>query len=168
MFYRKIPTNTRLVTPNKKMKFTPLDSPEKLVLLGFRCWQAGYETGDVNCWELAWNEYARELGSQKAKCAISELGCWVRAIRKNSCRNITYFPPNCAGCSRDEACAISLIAACQYDDCQLAKARAFDLVANGYIDTVVETATQYASAMACVGCKLSSHSMSFETGDVFP
>ena len=164
MLRKKPQNNTGFRAARNKMRFTPLESPERLVLVGFRCWQAGYETGDVNCWELAWNEYARELGVTKAKCAIRELRCWVRAVHKNACRNISYYPPHCRGCSQDEACAISLIAACQYDECGLAKARAFDLVANDYIDTVIETAQHYASAMTCVGRKLSSHSMQLEAG----
>ena len=162
MFHRKSPDNSRTKALGGKMRFSRMDPAERLVLVGFRCWYAGYETGDLNCWEIAWNEYARELGAQKAKSVIGELSCWVRAVRGGACRNIGYFPFNCLGCSPDEACALSLIAACQHGDNRLAKVKAYDLVANGYLDTVVTAAEDYAGALSCAGLMLSPHSMTYD------
>lgn len=54
---------------------------EWLVGVGFRCWLAGYDTGDIACWETGWNAYARVLGTERAKRAVTELACWVRAVR---------------------------------------------------------------------------------------
>ena len=36
--------------------------PEALVGFGIRYRLAGFRSGDVGCWELAWNVYATELG----------------------------------------------------------------------------------------------------------
>ena len=35
----------------------PRSGAEWLVGVGFRCWLAGYDTGDIACWENGWNEY---------------------------------------------------------------------------------------------------------------
>ena len=51
---------------------------EWLVGVGFRCWLAGYDTGDIACWETGWNEYSRVLGTERAKRAVTELACWVQ------------------------------------------------------------------------------------------
>lgn len=162
MFHRKFPNRGPLKASGSKMHFATLDTAERLVVVGFRCWYAGYETGDLNCWEIAWNEYARELGPKPARNIMGELSNWVRAVRGGACRNIGYLPFDCEGCSRDEACALSLVAACQYGDKRLAKVKAFNLLENGYIDPVVETAAQYAGAMVHAGQLLSPHSMLLE------
>ena len=61
---------------------------EWLVGVGFRCWLAGYDTGDIACWETGWNAYARVLGAERAKRAVTELACWVRAVRASASRKI--------------------------------------------------------------------------------
>lgn len=161
MFQRKFPHDELTKTPGDKMQFTTLEPVERLVLVGFRCWYAGYETGDLNFWEMAWNEYARELGPKAARPVVAELSKWVRAVRGAACRDIGYMPFNCTDCSRDEACALSLIAACQYGDKCLAKVKAYDLLENGIVDPVIETAGQYAGAMIQAGQILSPRSLSF-------
>ncbi|MBC8013601.1 MAG: hypothetical protein H7X74_05925, partial [Methyloceanibacter sp.] len=50
----------------------PRSGAEWLVGVGFRCWLAGYDTGDIACWENGWNEYARALGTERAKRAVTE------------------------------------------------------------------------------------------------
>ena len=56
------------------MRQTPLDrGPEHLVGIGFRCWLAGYETGEIACWEQAWTAYAAALGPIDAKRALGDL-----------------------------------------------------------------------------------------------
>ena len=64
---------------------------------GFRCWLAGYDTGDIACWETGWNAYSRVLGTERAKRAVTELACWVRAVRASASRKIEYYPFGCAG-----------------------------------------------------------------------
>ena len=43
----------------------PRSGAEWLVGVGFRCWLAGYDTGDIACWENGWNEYNRLLGTER-------------------------------------------------------------------------------------------------------
>ena len=70
---------------------------EWLVGVGFRCWLAGYDTGDISCWEHGWNAYSHVLGAERAKRAVTELACWVRAVRSSASRKIEYYPFGCAG-----------------------------------------------------------------------
>ncbi|MBL6430835.1 MAG: hypothetical protein HPM95_05065 [Alphaproteobacteria bacterium] len=45
-----------------------------------RRWIAGYQTGSIACWELAWNLYAAKLGVARARPVITGLGCYARAL----------------------------------------------------------------------------------------
>jgi hypothetical protein len=124
-----------------------LPEPERLVGLGFRSWMAGYQTGDIACWEYAWTTYARLLGPAQARPALTDLACWVRAIRGAACRRIEVFPAQCAGFCRDECVAISMVAASQHGACPALKACAYALLESSAIDEVVEGAT-------CLGATL--------------
>ena len=75
----------------------PRTGAEWLVGVGFRCWLAGYDTGDIACWENGWNEYNRLLGPSRAERAVTELACWVRAVRSSASRKIEYYPFGCSG-----------------------------------------------------------------------
>ncbi len=100
----------------------PLSGAEWLVGVGFRCWLAGYDTGDITCWENGWNAYSRALGTERAKRAVTELACWVRAVRASASRKIEYYPVGCPGFCADECMAISLIAASQHHRCPAMRA----------------------------------------------
>lgn len=119
----------------KRMQFetctgTLMDRPaEKLVMTGFRCWMAGYELGDIECWEIAWIEYANVLGPKDARSALSELQFWVRTLRKVTKREITCFPHCCKHVCRDECMALSLISAYQRQDRSAVRAAAHYLTA---------------------------------------
>lgn len=128
----------------------------RLVGLGFRCWLAGYETQDVNCWETGWNVYARELGPAQAKIAVSELSCWVRSIYSAKCREIETYPFGCAGFCRDECMAISMIAASQHSACPAMRACAFTLLGTSEIQGVVESATNFGNLLRSTGHMLSN------------
>ena len=91
--------------------------PEWLVGVGFRCWLAGYETGDITCWENGWNTFNRVLGPARAKRAVTELACWVRATRAAAARKIEYNALDSRRFCADECMAMSLIAASQDHRC---------------------------------------------------
>ena len=91
-----------------------LKTPEKLVGVGFRSWIAGYQTGEIACWEEAWKAYSDALGPAPAREVVSTLACWVRSIKENARREIEVFPVGCRGFCHDECVAISMVAACQY------------------------------------------------------
>lgn len=141
------------------VRFDPARKPEQLVGIGFRCCLAGYETQDIDCWETGWNIYARELGTQCAKVAMTELTCWVRAVHLNACRRISTFPFGCSGFCRDECMAISMVAASQHAACPAMRACAFALLGSSDIDGVVETATNFAAVMSEIGHTLSDQSI---------
>ena len=89
--------------PSHRAFVPPRSGAEWLVGVGFRCWLAGYDTGDIACWENGWNEYNRLLGTERAKRAVTELACWVRAVRASASRKIEYYPFGCAGFCADLA-----------------------------------------------------------------
>src|SRR4030042_6139507 len=91
-FYKKIDRQS-----GQRLHAAPLSGAEWLVGVGFRCWLAGYDTGDIACWETGWNAYARVLGTERAKRAVTELACWVRAVRASASRKIEYYTFGRAG-----------------------------------------------------------------------
>jgi hypothetical protein len=137
-----------------------LAGPERLVGIGFRCWMAGYQTGDIACWEEAWNAYAAALGTQKARVAIGELGCWVRTIREATSRDIATFPGGCRGFCRDECVAVSMIAASQHQACPALRACAATLLGCSSIDAVVHETDSFAATLAGMDQVLAAHSIS--------
>jgi hypothetical protein len=120
---------------------------EWLVGMGFRCWLAGYETGDIACWENGWNQYARALGPERARRAVTELACWVRTVRASASRKIEYAPFGCPGFCADECLAISLIAASQHHRCPAMRACALALTGSDSVDPVLEAANAFADAL---------------------
>ena len=130
-------------------------SPERLVGVGFRSWLAGYQTGDIACWEVAWTCYDKWLGSKAAKTAVSELACWVRAVNEASQRDITIFPSGCAMFCADECLAISLIAAGQQGACPAMQACALALIGCAATDEVVKSSRCFAAVLADLDQKLS-------------
>ncbi len=125
--------------------------PERLVIEGFRRWMAGYDTGDIQCWELAWNFYARELGPKEARLAISELSCWVRAIRTGANRSVCLFPYGCKRLCRDECMAVSMLAGVQHGDESALKAAASELVGEGGVSEAIEAARTFGCALGRIG-----------------
>lgn len=139
---------------------TRTSSPaETLVGIGFRNWLAGYQTGDIACWEVAWTAFSEALGSGGAKCALSELACWVRAINGCARRRIEVYPAGCARFCRDECMAISMIAAGQHGACPALKACALALVGSPAIDDVVATADSFAATLSGLDLHLSPRSI---------
>jgi hypothetical protein len=138
----------------------PLDGgPEQLVGIGFRCWLAGYETGEIACWEQAWTAYSSKLGTANAKRALSDLSCWVRAVRACALRPIKTFPPGCRGFCQDECMAISMIASCQHNVCPALRACAFALLGCPMSDDVMEGAESFAGTLRSVQQVLSPASI---------
>lgn len=151
---KKQPSPRRTPGVSARLPNTPHQA-SRLVGLGFRCWLAGYETHDVDCWETGWNVYARELGPTHAKAAIGELSCWVRTIHCTTCRRIETYPFGCAGFCQDECMAISMIAASQHSACPAMRACAFALLGTSEIDGVVDTATSFGNLLRDSGHLLS-------------
>ncbi len=135
-----------------------LDRPaERLVVTGFRCWMAGYEYGSIECWEVAWNAFAKDLGTSGARRAFGDLQYWVRSIRAATCRTIECFPYCCNCVCRDECMALSIISALQQGDRDLARTAAHYLTGatqSASIDAVIEAAAEFSGALSAADRRL--------------
>ena len=122
-------------------------APERLVGLGFRYWLTGFRTGDIRCWEKAWDAYASALGPAVAKTAVTDLSLWVRSIDRHAQRRPETLSAECDCFCRDECVAIAMIAACQHNACPAMRACAFSLLGCSMIEDVVSGATSFAATM---------------------
>ena len=129
-------------------------TPERLVGLGFRGWMSGYDLHDLSCWEAVWDTYACALGPKKAKRVVGNLSTWVRATRKASCRTIETLPLACSGFTSDERIAVSIIAACQIENCPALNACAFALLGTPHVDPMVREARDFANLLAEFDCRV--------------
>jgi hypothetical protein len=120
---------------------------ERLVGLGFRYWLNGFRTGDIGCWEKAWDAYAGSLGPTLAKGAVTDLARWVRSIDRHAQRRPETLATDCDCFCRDECVAIAMIAACQHNACPAMRACAFSLLGCSLIEDVVSGATSFAATM---------------------
>lgn len=127
---------------------------ERLVVLGMRGWMAGYNTGDIACWETVWNDYCRELGPGRAKRVVAELAGWIRVLRSEACRSIDCYPRPCRFMCRDECLALRLVGGCQKGLRPMACDSACKLVACSRIDDLVMASECYAGELAEAGLDL--------------
>ena len=145
-FHKRIDKQVSSKAPQRAY-VPPRTGAEWLVGVGFRCWLAGYETGDISYWENGWSEYARALGTERAKRAVTELACWVRAMRATASRKIEYYPFGCPGFCADECMAISLIAASQHHRCPAMRACALALTGSDLVEPVICSANAFADVL---------------------
>ncbi len=127
----------------------------RLVGVGFRLWLSGCKTGDVSCWEKAWQLYVSLLGPRSAQAAVSELSMWVRAVASSAARDIEVNPDTCPGFCKDECLAIAMIAACQHKTCPAMRACAFALIENSGVEPVVDQSESFAMTLVAVDQVLS-------------
>jgi hypothetical protein len=90
--------------------------PERLAINGYRLAMAGYEHGDPSCWDEFWNELVTEGGLACACDLSGALQFYVRSLRANSPRRLTFFPRVCRRACADECLVLSLLAGCQNND----------------------------------------------------
>ncbi len=130
-------------------KLAPLPAriPERLVGVGFRCWFAGFESGDIASWEEAWNTYSGTLGRDPAKALLLDLSQFVRAVKTTAERDIQVYPTGCLGFCRDECLAISMIAACQHGANPALQAAACALIGSPDIGDALSGAQTFATGL---------------------
>jgi hypothetical protein len=100
------------------------------LLVAFRCWLAGYETGDVACWELGWQSVSRTVQLADAKRIVAELAQFTRVFRKTLACPFVYLPYCCARVTADEHLALQFIAFAQLGEVTRAVELARKLSAN--------------------------------------
>jgi hypothetical protein len=93
---------------------------EKLVLEGYRHWTAGYDTGSVVPWEMAWSLYSEILGNSKARVALAELSHFIRTLGRCAHCPLRAFPFGAHHLCREECLTLGLVAANQHGDEQAA------------------------------------------------
>jgi hypothetical protein len=137
----------------------PGRTPERLVGVGFRCWLAGFETGDIGSWEEAWNAYQGALGAKASIPVVLRLSQFVRAVKANASRDIERYPASALGFCRDECLAISVVAACQHDARQALCTCAAALIGCNDIGDTLASAQEFARELEAVGQKLNASSI---------
>ena len=96
-------------------------TPEKLVLEGYRRWTAGFETGSVIAWEMAYGLYSELLGTRNGNRALSELSFFIRTLRHCALCPLKTFPFGSHHVCREECMTLGLIAGIQ--NCDMVAAR---------------------------------------------
>ena len=135
--------------------FHEIDGKGRLVGEGFRCWLAGYHTGDIASWEIAFESYSAELGATGARQAIGDLGFWCRTLWHCRARQIEVFPPNCRLYCHDECLAIAMIGSLQYQRGDIARRCAAVLLGvETAPDTVIDMASMFAAGLDRLGVVL--------------
>jgi hypothetical protein len=124
---------------------------------------AGYQTGDIACWEQAWNIYASELGSKSARVAMTDLGCWVRKIRDLSGREIETYPAGCRNFCRDECVAVAMVAASQHNVCPALRACTSALLGCANLDDVMHETDTLAATLSALDQRLSTDVVNLAT-----
>jgi len=89
---------------------------ESLFMLAYRCWQAGYDYADAECWHYAWSVLSNELGPKVARPVLNAVEDFVRVLRHAADERIDYFPPPCCRMSSGERRVLALVAALQAKD----------------------------------------------------
>jgi hypothetical protein len=153
---RQMPTST--ATPTNVIALRAR-APERLVGVGFRCWLMGFTTGDIGCWEKAWNTFSSTLGNDSAKDLLLDLSQFVRAVSATSERDIRVQTPGCSEFCRDECLAISIIAACQHDARDSLRASSAALIGSDAIGDVLNGAQAFASGLKSFNQVLSADSV---------
>ncbi|MCP5083937.1 MAG: hypothetical protein GY948_19795 [Alphaproteobacteria bacterium] len=124
---------------------------ERLVLTGVRCWMAGYEHGDIQCWETAWRHFSSVLGARSGRLLLSELQYWIRVLRDVSLRPISFYPHCCRHVCADEFVGLSLLAAYQHQDLGTARGAAHQLSGlnpSAAFDLLIDASFNFATALS--------------------
>lgn len=129
-----------------------VDAPaENLLFSVYRCWMAGYATGDAACWDIAWEGLAREMPEENAKPLFGEFHHFVRTLRATADSEIGWRPAACRALCRDECLVLAMVDAAQRDDkVQLLQAASHLLRSEG-LHRALDATTALAKALARVG-----------------
>jgi hypothetical protein len=129
-----------------------VDAPaENLLFTVYRCWMAGYATGDIACWDIAWEALAREMPADNAKPLFGEFHHFTRTLRETAPAGINWRPAACRALCRDECLILAMVDAAQRNDgAQLLKA-ASHLLGSEDLDPALDAAVALGRALARAG-----------------
>ncbi|MEM1200288.1 MAG: hypothetical protein AAGI06_13370 [Pseudomonadota bacterium] len=111
---------------------------------------AGYENGDIQCWETAWRQYSAALGQPRSRLLLSELQYWIRVLRDVSVRQISFYPHCCQQVTADECVSLCLLAAHQHQDLPTARGATHWLTGlnpSPAFDLLLDASSSFASAL---------------------
>ncbi len=86
---------------------------DSLLILAYRCWHAGYDYSDADCWRYASTVLVHALGVGEARLMLNAVEDFVYALRQASLGSVDYYPPPCCRASRGERQVLSSLAALQ-------------------------------------------------------
>ena len=90
--------------------------PERLALTGYRCAMAGYDHGDMSCWDELWSAYVGDGGLSFACDIMGSLQYFVRSLRPGLNLGLNYYPRNCRRVCRQECLVLTLLSSVQHGD----------------------------------------------------
>lgn len=125
--------------------------PERLVIEGYRHWMAGYETGSIEPWAIAWRYYMHELGDADGRRAVSDLSAFVLTLRGCAGCPLRIFPSGARRLCREECLAVGLVAACQHGDADLRGCCIAGLSGCARSSEIGEAAGRYAATLMELG-----------------
>lgn len=128
---------------------------ERLAGHCFRRAMIGLEHGDPAGMVFVWQLLASAAGGERADGLAAGVGRFARAVSQSAARRIEVLPAGCPGLCRDECLAVSIIAACQHDQCPALKACVFALIASSHVEPVVAAARPLAEGLAAARLALS-------------
>lgn len=128
-----------------------LEPADHILLTAFRGWIAGRARSDPALWECAWNDFARHLGPERGRAAISALAAVVDVLRREARRPIQYHQPCCACIGEDETCLLRLIAAACKGDQLTARRTCRTMVSEDGVGELMANVTELARAFPGAG-----------------
>jgi len=139
-------------------------APEVFFLTALRCRLSGYETGDVNCWELAWQGASKMLPLDDAKRTMAEVAYFTRVLRSTLQQRFVFLPYCCGRFTHEERLAVLLVSAAQHGELVAAGGLARRLTGNDQHVQLVDAALDLARALKRGGMLLTLNGSS-ATGD---
>ena len=120
---------------------------EQFVVWSFRRWVLGLKQNTGDHWNFVWNEFARQLGSQDGRDALSGFAGLIKTIQCHARRRICYHQPCCGSLGADEVSLVCFVAACQSGQRRLARSLAEWLVTGEGIGDMLEAGFRLAEGM---------------------
>ncbi|MDQ0471264.1 hypothetical protein [Labrys wisconsinensis] len=124
---------------------------ENLFFTVYRCWMAGYATGDVACWDIAWEALCREMPVENAKPLFGAFHHFVRTLRQSAVDEVAWRPAACRALCRDECLILAMADAAQRDARPQLATAAAHLLRGAEAEGAVVALTALAQAFARLG-----------------
>ena len=85
------------------------DDAAVLALSMLRFVAAGFSTGDVTCWDTAFNGAERVLGPGRGPCCVAAMISLMRSIRAEASGDLSFMPISCGRVTEDEQSLVEMI-----------------------------------------------------------